>query len=56
MSIIRKIWIIFTDQPVYIVFSELGGQNRYYNCVKLILSIENRDPNFYIRDYAIGIH
>ena len=54
--LLEKYEVIFTEQPDYIVFSEFGGENRYYNCVKLFLSIENRDPNFYIRDYAIGIH
>ena len=54
--LLEKYEVIFTDQPDYIVFSEFGGQNRKYKCVKLFLSIENRPPNFYATDYAIGIH
>ena len=54
--LLEKYEVIFTEQPDYIVFSEFGGENRYYNCVKLFLSIENRDPDFSITDYAIGIH
>ena len=52
--------VIFSDYPDYVVFSEFGGQNydieNKINCVKLFLSIENRDPNFANTDYAIGIH
>ena len=54
--LLEKYEVIFTEQPDYIVFSEFGGENRYFNCVKLFLSIENRDPDFSITDYAIGIH
>ena len=52
--------VIFSDYPDYVIFSEFGGQNydieNRINCVKLFLSIENRDPNFANTDYAIGIH
>ena len=52
--------VIFSDYPAYVIFSEFGGQNydieNRINCVKLFLSIENRDPNFANTDYAIGIH
>lgn len=52
--------VIQSEKPDYVIFGEFGGQNydieNRINCVKLFLSIENRDPNFDNTDYAIGIH
>ena len=54
--LLEKYEVIITDNPDYIIFGEFGIENRHYNCTKLYLSIENRDPNFSKTDYAIGIH
>ena len=54
--LLEKYEVIFTEQPDYIVFGQFGGTNRNYNCIKLFLTIENKDPNFSITDYAIGKH
>jgi len=58
--LLEKYEVIESDTPDYVIFSEFGGENygieNRIDCVKLFLSIENRDPNFDITDYAIGIH
>jgi hypothetical protein len=58
--LLEKYEVIESDTPDYVIFSEFGGENygieNRIDCVKLFLSIENRDPNFAITDYAIGIH
>jgi len=58
--LLEKYEVIESDTPDYVIFSEFGGENygieNRIDCVKLFLSIENRDPNFEITDYAIGIH
>ena len=58
--LIEKYEVIQSEHPDYVIFGEFGGQNydieNKINCVKLFLSIENRDPNFENTDYAIGIH
>ena len=58
--LIEKYEVIESDTPDYVIFSQFGGQNigieNRINCVKLFLTIENRDPNFDNTDYAIGIH
>jgi hypothetical protein len=58
--LLEKYEVIESDTPDYVIFSEFGGENygieNKIDCVKLFLSIENRDPNFAITDYAIGIH
>jgi len=58
--LLEKYEVIESDTPDYVIFSEFGGENygieNRIDCVKLFLSIENRDPNFGITDYAIGIH
>ena len=58
--LIEKYEVIESETPDYVIFSEFGGQNygieNRFNCIKLFLSIENRDPNFDTTDYAIGIH
>lgn len=58
--LLEKYEVIESDTPDYIIFSEFGGENygieNRIDVVKLFLSIENRDPNFDITDYAIGIH
>ena len=56
----EKYEVIESDKPDYVIFGEFGGENydieNRINCVKLFLSIENRDPSFDSTDYAIGIH
>ena len=58
--LLERYEVIQSDKPDYVIFGEFGGQNydieNRINCVKLFLSIENRDPNFDNTDYAIGIH
>ena len=58
--LLEKYEVIQSDHPDYVIFGEFGGENydieNRINCVKLFLSIENRDPNFSNTDYAIGIH
>jgi len=58
--LLERYEVIQSDKPDYVIFGEFGGQNydieNRINCVKLFLSIENRDPNFANTDYAIGIH
>ena len=58
--LLERYEVIESDNPDYVIFGEFGGQNygmeNKFNCVKLFLSIENRDPNFGNTDYAIGIH
>ena len=58
--LLEKYDVIESDTPDYVIFGEFGSQNKgienRINCIKLFLSIENRDPNFSITDYAIGIH
>jgi len=58
--LLERYEVIQSDKPDYVIFGEFGGQNydieNRINCVKLFLSIENRDPNFDKTDYAIGIH
>ena len=58
--LLERYEVIQSEKPDYVIFGEFGGQNydieNRINCVKLFLSIENRDPNFANTDYAIGIH
>ena len=58
--LLERYEVIQSEKPDYVIFGEFGGQNydieNRINCVKLFLSIENRDPNFDNTDYAIGIH
>ena len=58
--LLERYEVIQSEKPDYVIFGEFGGQNydieNRINCVKLFLSIENRDPNFGNTDYAIGIH
>ena len=58
--LLERYEVIQSDNPDYVIFGEFGGENygieNRINCVKLFLSIENRDPNFDNTDYAIGIH
>ena len=58
--LLEKYEVIQSSTPDYVIFSQFGANNigieNRINCVKLFLSIENRDPNFDITDYAIGIH
>ena len=52
--------VILSDTPDYVFFGEFGRRNinieNRIDCVKIFLSIENRKPNFFICDYAIGLH
>ena len=56
----EKYRVIASDYPDYVIFGQFGGNNygiqNKINCVKLFLTIENRDPDFDNTDYAIGIH
>ena len=58
--LLERYEVIQSDNPDYVIFGEFGGENygieNRINCIKLFLSIENRDPNFDNTDYAIGIH
>ena len=58
--LLERYEVIVTDKPDYVIFGEFGGQNydieNRINCIKLFLSIENREPYFDNTDYAIGIH
>ena len=52
--------VILSDTPDYIFFSDFGRQNleieKKVDCIKIYFSIENRKPNFFKCDYAIGLH
>ena len=56
----EKYRVMASNNPDYVIFGQFGGGNygieNKINCVKLFLTIENRDPNFDNTDYAIGIH
>ena len=58
--LLEKYDVVLSDNPDYVIFGEFGGENygieNRFNCVKLFLTIENRDPDFDNTDYAIGIH
>ena len=58
--LLEKYEVIESETPDYVIFGQIGGGNsgieNRINCVKLFLTIENRDPNFSKTDYAIGLH
>ena len=58
--LLEKYEVIESETPDYVIFGQFGGGNsgieNRINCVKLFLTIENRDPNFSKTDYAIGLH
>ena len=58
--LLEKYDVIESETPDYVIFGQFGGGNsgieNRINCVKLFLTIENRDPNFSKTDYAIGLH
>ena len=58
--LLEKYDVVLSETPDYVIFGEFGGENygieNRFNCVKLFLTIENRDPDFDNTDYAIGIH
>ena len=58
--LIEKYNVNISETPDYVIFSQFGGDNYgiedKFDCIKIFLSIENREPNLFYTDYAIGIH
>lgn len=52
--------VILSETPDYVFYGEFGRKNigieNKTDCIKIFVSIENRQPNFMKCDYAIGIH
>ena len=55
----EKYDIVVSDNPDYLFFGQFGRKNKdienKVDCIKIFVTIENRDPDFSNTDYAIGI-
>ena len=55
----EKYQVVISDNPDYVFFGQFGVKSKnienIIDCIKIFITVENRDPNFYKTDYAIGL-
>ena len=55
----EKYQVVISDNPDYVFFGQFGAKSKnienIIDCIKIFITVENSEPNFYTTDYAIGL-
>ena len=58
-QIIKEKNQVISNKPDYVFFAQFGIKSKnienLIDCIKIFVTVENRDPNFYTSDYAKGL-